>query len=76
MERETYNEILTVANSNVCGEYDLVELCEGLSKIQLINILGWVLKESRGPSLGQQASWLTESLLYQIEKAQNIILVD
>lgn len=76
MERETYNEILTVANSNVNGEYDLVELCEGLSKIQLINILGWVLNESRGPSLGQQASWLTESLLYQIDKAQNIILVD
>ena len=76
MERETYNEILTVANSNVCGEYDLVELCEGLSKMQLINILGWVLNESRGPSLGQQASWLTESLLYQIDKAQNIIFVD
>ncbi len=76
MEREIYNEILTIANSNVCGEYDLVELCEGLSKMQLINILGWVLNESRGPSLGQQASWLTESLLYQIDKAQNIIFVD
>ena len=56
MEREIYNEILTIANSNVCGEYDLVELCEELSKMQLINILGWVLNESRGPSLGQQAS--------------------
>ena len=68
---EDLDDLLEWANSNIADSgINLVRKCEGLSRMQLINIIGWVLRESMGSSLGDQASWLKGSLLYQIDKAQ------